>query len=177
AFEYIDVALPVHRHCAWVHQRCVDSHDSVLGNATFTVAGDSPDQAGFQIDCAHAAVVGISEIKVVALRVERGAVKAAELGLLRWSAVAAVAFCARPREGAHCAALGVKATNALVPGVRQKHVPVGKHGETVHAVELRLLARSVIAGKTLRSSPRNNVQYAVPAHFPNALTARHLNEI
>ena len=97
--------------------------------------------------------------------------------LLRRAAVATVAFCARPREGAHCAALGVKATNALVPGVRQKHVPVGKHGETVHAVELRLLARSVIAGKTLRSSPRNNVQHAVPAHFPNALTARHLNEI
>src|SRR5439155_21303847 len=177
AFEYIDVALPVHRHCAWVHQRCVDSHDSVLGNATFTVAGDSPDQAGFQIDGAHAAVVEISEIKVLALRVERGAVKAAELRLLRWSAVATVAFCARPREGAHCAAPGVKLTNALVPGVRQKQVSVGKDGQTVHAVELRLLARSVIAGKTLRASPRNNVEHTIPAHSPNALTSRHLDEI
>jgi hypothetical protein len=47
----------------------------------------------------------------------------------------------------------------------------------MHAVELRLLARSVIASKTLRSSPRNYVEYAIPAHFPNALTARHLDEI
>ena len=65
----------------------------------------------------------------------------------------------------------------MVPSVGQEQVAVGKDGEAVHAVELRRNARSVVASKTFRSRSGDNVEHTISAHFPNALAARHLDEI
>src|SRR5207247_7162414 len=116
------------------------------------------------------------EVEVLALWIQRRAIETAELRLPRRAAVAAEAFGACSREGTHTAAVRVEVTNALVPGVGQEQFPIGKGGQTVHAIELRLPAQAAVAGKTFRSSPRDDVKQTVRAHFPDALTARHLDE-
>src|SRR5437016_1762137 len=148
AFEHIDVTRAIHRDGARVHKGCVRSLCAVPGNTALAVARDGPDDAGLEVDGADAAVVQIGEVEVLALWIERRAIETAELRLLRRSAVAAEAFGACSREGTHTAAVRVEVTNALVPGVGQEQFPIGKGGQTVHAIELRLPAQAAVAGKT-----------------------------
>src|SRR5205823_1150970 len=161
----IDVTRAIHRDGARVHKGCVRSLCAVPGNTALAVARDGTDDAGLEVDGADAAVVEIGEVQVLALRIERRAIETAELRLRGRSAVAAETFRAGSREGAHSAAVRVEVTNALVQGVGQKQIPIGKGGQTVHAIELRLLARAAIAGKPFRSGPCDDVKHTIPAHF------------
>src|SRR5205085_12085947 len=81
ALQDVDVALAVHRHGARIDQRRRAGVGAGGGHALLAVAGDGVDDAGLQVEGAHAAVVQVGEVEPFAGRVEGDAVDAAELRL------------------------------------------------------------------------------------------------
>src|SRR5205823_1924974 len=100
---------------------------------------------------------------------------AAELRLEARPAVAGVALLPGAGEGADSTRLRVDLADAVVPGVSQVDVPVGRHGEAVHAVEPRAERRSAIAAVALLTRARDRAEDAPGVHLADML-ARQLDE-
>ena len=124
------------------------------------------------MDDANAAIVQVGQVQPFALGVERDTVNAPELRLRGRATIAAEALltCARYREDD--TGLGIDLADAIVQGIGEINVAVGRDREAMHAVELGLERRAAVAAVALLTGTRNGRQDALPVHFAHPLAGQ-----
>src|SRR5690606_9198945 len=110
--------------------------------------GISVDCAGFQIDAANAMIADIGNVQIARL-VESDAMRTAELGFQRRTAIAAEARLAGSGHGGDYTCLGIDATDEMVLHLDEIHIPVRIEADFVWFVERSFRGGPTIAGIAL----------------------------
>ncbi len=134
AIQDVDVAAGIDSHGAWIDQRAAAGSRAVHRHVPLAVPRDRLHDAGLQSEYSNAAVVEVGEIKVLGAAIQGDAIDVTKLRRCAGSTVAAVAPHAGSRHGRDDAARQVQTADAVVPGVGDVKVAVGREREAMGVV-------------------------------------------